>query len=281
MNSSNSSSSNQLRDRLSQVLIIAYKEPTDRLEKFFAQQGLKCEVLRQEDNPAYKDYASIYRCMLNHSRGWARAAEETQPTMIVEADYVPVINLGELPLPFNGDRDPVGICWLYTCAPQIYSVTEEGFGEGFSTALVAYILTPEGARALGGLVDKITAEQGTGYFNFDSEIDNFLRPQGFKNYIPLRNYGEHGGIANPEHRKNGMSGIHRADVLANRLAFLPDYAAAEPNSSLALLKARLNARIKGMARLVLGKFLRIPVVSTSSYPVRLIKFAILRQLSLH
>ena len=271
---------NRLVDQISGVLIIAYKEATTDLEAALASEGIKCEVLRQEDQPEYKDYSSSYRCMLNHSRAWARAAEETKPTMIVEADFVPVVGLGQLPLPFNPEQKNSGIAWLYTCAPQLYSVSQDGFAQGFSTGLVAYILTPASGRVLGNLIEEITQKQGTGYVTFDSEIDAFLRFRNFKNYIPFRNYGEHGGIANPEHRQHGLSGIHRADVLYNQLAFLPAYATAAKLSGLALLKARLAARLKGIGRLAQGKFLRFKIVKNSSVPGRLLSFAVRRQLSL-
>ncbi|MDX2212523.1 MAG: hypothetical protein SFY66_04460 [Oculatellaceae cyanobacterium bins.114] len=267
--------SHRLVDRLNKVIVIAYKESTEQLQRAIAQEGLQCEVQRQEDKPEYKDYAAAYRCMLNHCRAWEQAAQATQPTMIVEADYVPVVGLGQLPLPFNAQQDKVGIAWLYTCAPQMYSVTAEGFIEGYSTALVAYILTPQGAACLTGLVDEVTQKYGTGYNVFDSYIDRYLRDRGFKNYIPFRNYGEHGGKSNPEHRKNGMSGIHRADVLYNKLAFTPAYAEDE-----SLLFARLKARYKGLARLGTGKFLRTKIVKTSSVPWRLMGTAIRRQLAL-
>lgn len=277
LQSTSKRSSNSLSDQIGLTFIIAYREQTERLESVLRQEGLSCEVMRQENKPEYQHYASIYRCMLNHSRAWAKAAESDRPTLIVEADFVPVTGIGNLPLPFDPQSKQVGICWLYNCASQLYSVTQEGYGEGFSTALVAYILTPEGAKAMLSFVDQITQAHGTGYFNFDSEIDTFLRDQQFKNFIPFRNYGEHGGISNPEHRKNGMSGIHRADVLYGSLAFLPDYA---EGNHWTFWKARWQARVKGIGRLVLGRFLRPYVVRTSNYPWRLLSFAVRRQLTL-
>ncbi len=271
--------SNRLVDQLSGVLIIAYKESTEQLEAAFRQEGLPCQVLRQDDNPDYQTYSSSYRTMLNHCQGWLKAAEATKPTLLVEADFVPVSGLGQLPLPFDQQQQDVGICWLYTCAPQIYSVNDDGFAEGFSTGLVAYILTPQGARTLVGLVDEETQATGTGYTVFDSHIDTFLRRHSLKNYIPFRNYGEHGGVSNPEHRKHGFSGIHRADVLFGKLAFLPAYATTEKSHTLAFLKARSQARIKGIGRLLLGKFLRPYVAKRSSVPLRLISFAVQRQIS--
>ncbi|MGF1496599.1 MAG: LPS biosynthesis glycosyltransferase [Elainellaceae cyanobacterium] len=285
-----------LANQIDRVLIIAYKESTTLLEQSLNQAGLPCEVLRQEDRPEYRGYAAIYRCLLNHHRAWERAAAADRPTMVVEADFVPVANIGELPLPFDPHQADVGMAWLYTCAPQLYSVTPQGFGEGYSASTVAYVVTPQGAQQLLDLVDSVTQMDGTDYSNFDSRIDPFLRDRHFKNYIPFRNYGEHGGRPNPEHRRHGMSGIHRADVLAGRLAFLPLYAfadealAAAPADALPeptwadwgrYLQARAQARLKGWGRLAWGKFLRPKVVRRSSVPRRLVWFALARQFSRH
>jgi hypothetical protein len=274
----------KLVDAIGKAYIVAYRENTAELEQAIASSGFDYEVLRQPDQPEYVAYAAIYRCMLNHHRAWQQAAIASQPTLIMEADFVPVQNIGQLPLPFDLNQSNVGIAWLYTCAPQIYSVTAAGFVEGFSTALVAYVLTPNGAANLCGLVEAITRSHGTGYYNFDSEIDRFLLDRGCKNYIGFRNYGEHGGKSNPEHRRNGMSGIHRADVLYGKLAFTPQYAIAPsaPTSQPAenFTWARLQARTKGIGRLLSGKLLRPEIVRTSTVPLRLVRTAIQRQLRL-
>ncbi|XPM56276.1 MAG: LPS biosynthesis glycosyltransferase [Leptolyngbya sp. IPPAS B-1204] len=268
----------KLATAIGQTFILAYRESTHVLEQTLTEAGLSCGVLRQADRPEYQDYASIYRCLLNHQQAWMQAAHAQQPTLIVEADFVPVIGFGELPLPFNLSQPDVGICWLYTCAPQLYSVTQEGFGEGYSTGLVAYIVTPKAAQLLCQFVTEITQAHGTGYYNFDSYIDCYLRQHQLKNYIAFRNYGEHGGKPNPEHRRNGMSGIHRADVLYGELAFLPPYAQASKHPLLCLLLVRLRARLKGIGRLLLGKFLRLQVLRRSTVPWRLLGFALRRQL---
>lgn len=267
-----------LAEAIGHTFILAYKESTTLLEATLTEAKLPYEVIRQADRSDYQSYASIYRCMLNHQQAWIRAAESCQPTLIVEADFVPVVGLGQLPLPFNLTQPDVGISWLYTCAPQLYSVTPDGFAEGFSTGLVAYVVTPNAARSLCDFVADITQKHGTGYYNFDSDIDQFLRARNFKNYIPFRNYGEHGGKPNPEHRRYGLSGIHRADVLYDQLAFLPAYIESTKRPALQLRLARLQARLRGVIRLALGRFLRAKVIKGSTVPWRLIRFAIHRYL---
>lgn len=273
-------SPNRLGDRIGKVLIIAYKEPTDLLEKTLREEKLTPEVVRQAENPAMQDFSPSYRCLLNHRSAWEKALNEAKPTLIVEADFVPVQGFGQLPLPFPGDRQDLGIAWLYTCAPQIYSVSQEGYAEGFSTAMVAYIITNNSAEYLMQLADRIKDEIGPkNYSAWDSGIDAFLRQHNFKNYVPFRNYGEHGGRPNPEHRQNQLSSSHRADVLYGKLAFLPMYAAENQEGSLKVLGVRLKARLKGIGRLVTGRYIRLPVLKNSSVPGRLLSFAIRRHLT--
>ncbi|MCT7971040.1 LPS biosynthesis glycosyltransferase [Laspinema olomoucense] len=273
--------SNRLGDRIGKVLIIAYKESTDLLEKTLREEGLTPEVMRQAENPAMQDFSSSYRCLLNHRSAWEKALNEPQPTLIIEADFVPVQGFGELPLPYPGDRTDLGIAWLYTCAPQIYSVSQEGYAQGFSTAMVAYIITNHSAEYLIKLAERIKDEIGPkNYSAWDSEIDAFLRKNKFNNYVPFRNYGEHGGRPNPEHRQNQLSSSHRADVLYGKLAFLPMYASEDHDGSFPVLGVRLKARLKGIGRLVTGRYLRLPILKQSNVPGRLLSFAIRRHLTL-
>lgn len=271
-----------LADSIGAVFVIAYKEPTDRLEAALWQAGLPCEVLRQERQPAQQGISPSYLCLLNHSRAWQRASQATKPTLIVEADFVPVLHMGQLPLPYNSAQSNVGIAWLYLCAPQLYSVSSEGYAEGFSTSMVAYVVTPQSAGRLLELVEEVQRQFGQSYSTWDSTVDRFLRDRGFKNYIPFRNYGEHGGRPNPEHRQHGLSTVHRADVLHGKLAFVPLYATESNKVSYTMyLTSRFQGRVRGMGRLLSGKFLRVKVLRCSKTPVRLLSFTIRRQLSAH
>lgn len=269
----------QIADVIGRAFIIAYKEPTQLLEAALIQEGLQCEVLRQKHQPQYKNFSPSYLCLLNHLRAWKIAAMEAQPTLILEADFVPVVGFGKLPLPFNPHQKNVGMCWLYTCASQIYSISADGYAEGFSVSTVAYIVTPQAAKKLICFAEQLmNNSEPNAYSTWDSHLDNFLRYHKLKNYVPFRNYGEHGGLPNLEHSHHGLSKTHRADVLYNRLAFLPLYAS---KSYFKFLSVRLQARIKGMARLIAGKFLRFPVLKRSRVPTKLVNFAIRRQISLH
>ncbi|MBW4560234.1 MAG: LPS biosynthesis glycosyltransferase [Mojavia pulchra JT2-VF2] len=273
---------NHLIACITRVLLIAYKESTQQLEEVLITEGFQPEVLRQETKAEFQEFSRSYLCLMNHRRAWEIATQEAKPTIIIEADFVPVVNFGKLPLPFNPNHGDVGISWLYTCAPQLYSVASDGYGEGFSASTVAYIVTPQSARYLLELVDEINAKVGaSNYSSWDSTIDSFLRNKNLKNYIPWRNYGEHGGLPNPEHYQNNLSKTHRADVLYGKLAFMPLYADSEKGGTLKFLWVRLQARLKGIARLITGRFLRVKVLQFSHVPARLLTFAVFRHLTLY
>ncbi len=271
---------NNLVDCIDRVLIIACKESTHQLEEALNKEGFQCQVIRQETKPEFENFSRSYLCLMNHHNAWQIAANQTKPTLIIEADFVPVLGFGKLPLPFNPNQSDIGISWLYTCAPQVYSVSCEGYAEGFSTSMVAYIVTPQAALCLLDLAKEITEKKGaTTYSSWDSTIDSFLRQRKLRNYIPWRNYGEHGGLPNPEHYQNNLSKVHRADVLYGKLAFMPPYTIGEGNIHLKFISVRFQARLKGIFRLLTGRFLRVKVLRGSSVPGKLLSFAVLRQLS--
>lgn len=270
-----------VKDAIAQTLIIAYKENTQQLEACLTEQGFDCRVVRQQHRSEYKDYSPSYLCLLNHCEAWKQVMALGQPALICEADFVPVRNLANLPMPYDPTLSNVGIAWLYTCAPQIYHISESNHAIGFSTSMVAYILTPVGAKHLIELAEQITEHPGpTQYSAWDSTIEEFLRERGLDGYVPWRNYGEHGGKPNPEHRRAGLSPAHRADVLYGPLAFAPIYAEAQKSSRLPVFYSRIKARAKGLGRLVLGKYLRPPVLAGSTTPLQMLKFAVGRQLTL-
>ncbi|HHP7243540.1 MAG TPA: LPS biosynthesis glycosyltransferase [Elainellaceae cyanobacterium] len=279
-----------LNAHIDQAWVIAYKEQTDRLEHALTQEGFACNVLRQVHHEEFRNYSPSYLALLNHRSAWEQAVRSNLPTLVVEADFVPVIGMGGLRLPFPPDEKQVGIAWLYTCAPQMYSVSHDGYAQGYSSSMVAYIVTPNGAEGLISLADEIRQTIGpTTYSSWDSSIDPFLRKRGFKNFIPFRNYGEHGGRPNLEHQQHGLSQVHRADVLHGRLAFIPPYALRTSSSEskgtvhldehMRFFRARSHARLKGLARLASGKYLRLKILRNSSVPTWLLGFAIRRHLS--
>lgn len=277
-------SSNRLIDHIGQVFVLACREDTTELEQAFGSFGLDCQVLRQTPQPKYVDYSRSFLCLLNHRSAWEIAAQAAQPTLIAEADFVPVSNFGQLPTSFDPHNPRLGIAWLYTCAPQVYRIVEGGYATGYSTSMVAYVVSPSSAAFLVKVADAVADDPGPcQYTPWDSGLDYSLRDEGFINYVPFRNYGEHGGIPNPEHRQNQLSTTHRADVLYGPLSFRPFYGrsndASQPNFG-KYLQGRIYGRVKGLGRLLLGKYLRPPVLKSAEQPLPLAWFALRRQLTL-
>ena len=144
-----------LVSHIGQTFILAYQENTDRLAAWLGHAGCQVEVLRQIHRPDYRRYSRSYLCLLNHRKAWERALLSEQPTLVVEADFVPVANFAQLPPPYPPDDDHLGIAWLYTCAAQIYTITDRGYAEGYSTAMVAYVVTQHSAWRLIELAESV------------------------------------------------------------------------------------------------------------------------------
>lgn len=272
----------KLVDCIAQTFVIAYKEPTEQLTQVLTKAGFDCSVLRQVHQPGYETYSPSFLCLLNHRNAWELALRSQKPTLIVEADFVPVKNFAELPPPFDPADDEMGIAWLYTCAAQVYSVSALGFGLGYSTSMVAYVITARSARSLIELAAQIEKDPGPrAYSSWDSGIEYYLRDKGCRNYVPFRNYGEHGGLPNLEHQQNRLSKAHRADVLYGKLAFAPMYAKMNGRvNRWQWMKGRVYGRIKGFGRLLMLKYLRGEVVRKSAQGGDLVRWAIARQLTL-
>lgn len=264
----------KLKEAVKKAYILAYKEDTSLLENTLSQMGFDVVINRQIDTDELTQTAAIYRVFRNHREVWLKAANEKQPVLVFESDFVPVRGMGELPVPYPVEEvvegQGIGFSYLYGCAQQIYSVSKEGKAEGFSTAAVAYVLFPAVAQELLSFVYNAPPKD---YYSWDSEIEGFLRKRGYTSYVPFKNYGEHGGDFNQDHLARGFT-THRADVLFDVLSFNPLYANKGKVNSLTI---RFKARLKGISRLFLGRFLRVPVVKYSSTPLRMIRFAVLRQ----
>ena len=296
----NQGTSRPLVDYIAQTFVIAYKEPTEQLTNTLEQFGCDCTVLRQVHQPGYETYSPSFLCLLNHRSAWELALRSKRPTLIVEADFVPVANFAQLPPPFDPTDDSVGIAWLYTCAAQIYNVSKPGsksaskpgsksvsnktnvLAQGYSTSMVAYVVNAKSARQLIELAAQVEKDPGPRQYSpWDSGIEYYLRDLGMHNYVPFRNYGEHGGLPNPEHGRNRLSKAHRADVLYGKLAFAPMYASEHGKLSRWMWwKVRAYARVKGLGRLLLLKYLRGEVVKKSRQGWALVRFAIARHLTL-
>ena len=282
-----------LRDFVSRAYIISYQEDIEPLKQNLTSQGFECISMRQKYSEHDRDYSRSYLCLLNHVRAWEEIVATQAISAIVEADFVPVRQMGKLPIPCDLQRDrfgkvtlepfaDFGIAWLYTCAAQVYSVSETGKAIGYSSSMVAYLVSPQAAAILLEHAESIHQQFGPRTYSvWDSQVEHVLRSRGFQSYIPFRNYGEHGGHPNHEHYLAKLSREHRADVLYDSLAFTPQYCyGGRYPVWLKGFLARIFARAKGLGRLVCQRYVRRGVWKKSSRPHWMIGFAILRQLTL-
>jgi hypothetical protein len=202
-------------------------------------------------------------------------------TLVVEADFVPVIGLGKLPLPFDYGRMNTSIGYLYAGGVTVFDLDENGFARGHCSCTVAYIISPNVARALleFAAVD-LQEHDPTTHSLWDCRIRMYLQDRGIYSWMPFRHYGEHGGKPNPEHARTGINPSHQADVLWNRLHFLPQYA---DGSVMKFLAFRSRAKVRGLARLLFGRYLNVgdlPRSKATGNLLSFIGFAILRVLSI-
>lgn len=200
-------------------------------------------------------YSAQSRCLVNHANAWRLAKESQGPVLVVEADFVPVVGFGDLPMLWDVTEQEGACGWVYSGAPIFYYFDENGYVRGHSATMVANVFTPGAAEALLGFAEEElanTAVKGD-YSPWDVRLGTWLRyKRGIPNYLSFRQYREHGGIPNPEHKKNRIVSWHQADVLQGRLSFMPLYA---KNGKLRYLVFR--ARARGLYRLLSGKMVYI------------------------
>ena len=208
------------------------------------------------------EYPAATRTFMNHRHAWQIAAGATGYTLVCEADFVPCRSLGDLPV-FWPTANPMAWGYLYQGSPRLLAIVgPQQYLRGHCAPLVAYIVNKPVAECMLRFFDREIEEYGTAtYFTWDAHLQWWVMGQGAEAYIPVRQYGEHGGLPNPEHRKSGLvkrEGRHRADNLAAPLAFLPQYA---NGSWLRFLRERAVARTLGWGQLLSGRW----IVDTDTY----------------
>jgi hypothetical protein len=251
-----------LRDVVTKSLIVCYKEDVGELEAQLKLAGLAPTALRGAYTPEEQQYPLHIRCFMNHRNAWQIAAATPGYTLICEADFVPCRRLGELPV-FWPLENPLAWGYLYQGSPRLLSlVGSMRFLRGHCAPTVSYVINQRVAEILLRFFDHEIREYGREkYFTFEAHLQWWVMGEGGEAYIPLRHYGEHGGLPNPEHAKSTMvrrAGRHRADNLVGPLAFLPQYARG---SWAAFWLERANARVFGWARLLIGRW----IIDTNVY----------------
>lgn len=243
----------QLRNFCPHVLVVAHRENTAPLLSFLKTEGFSVEEFRGPYSAEQEGYSAIMRCLVNHANAWKVAVDRKQPTMIVEADFVPVCGFGSLPIPLPPERYQTGLAYLYGASPTIWDLALPYVARGHAGATVAYVLSPQIAKLLlEFFVTEIAANPQGIYTPFDTRLGYWLLTRGIESYFPYRHYGEHGGLGNSEHRGVALRSTHRADVVWGSLAFSPMYA---KKGSLTFWFMRVFARVWGAIRLSTGRLM--------------------------
>jgi hypothetical protein len=251
-----------LRDAIGQSIIVCYRENVSVLQSHLDAMGLNPHIQRASYSAGERAYPASTRCLLNHRAAWERAAKLTGYSLIVEADYVPCAGLGNLPVFWPQEKE---LAWgyLYQGSPRILAIVgAQGWIRGHCAPTVAYVINDRVARVFLRFFDsEMSRHAPESYFNFEAHLQWWAMGQGAEAYIPMKHYGEHGGLPNTEHTKFGRlsrGGRHRADNLAGPLAFLPEYAQGRRSK---FLVERMMARLYGLARLLTGRW----IIDTNVY----------------
>lgn len=243
-----------LNELVRRSYILAYTEDVAPLFNALVEEKLNPETLRASYSEMELTFPRQIRTFMNHRSAWQRAAEQDGYTLICESDYVPCRGVGSFPS-FWPLSDPLGWGYLYAGSPRLLAlVGKSGYLRAHCSPLVGYVVNAAIARILLDFFRTEIDQYGTkAYFPFDSHLQWFVMGDGGHAFIPMKNYGEHGGFPNPEHAVFGASraGEHRADNLAARLHFLPQYSRG---SIFRYLAVRAHARLLGIGRLLANKW---------------------------
>jgi hypothetical protein len=242
----------KLKDVVSAAFIIAHKEETTELETAMASEGFACEIVRGPYNVKELTYPSQIRCLINHANAWRKIVELDGYAIVVEADFVPVIGMSSLPLPFDPSLNNKSMAWLYSVGPVIYHVdplTHAIYGHNAGT--VAYVLDRTVAKEWLSLFEEEMEKSFQNYRLWEVNMPIRLRREhGVLCYIPYKMYGEHGGKGNPEHKQNKNRAWHEADSLAGELHFMPTYG---KKSRMIFILRRFRGKARGIYRFMMGK----------------------------
>lgn len=253
--------SRPLNELVRRSYILAYTEDVEPLFNALAEEKLNPEILRASYSETELTFPRAIRTFLSHRAAWQRATELEGYTLICESDYVPCRGVGSFPS-FWPLSDPMGWGYLYAGSPRLLAlVGENKYLRAHCSPLVGYVVNAAIARILLDFFQDEIDRHGTkAYFPFDAHLQWFVMGDGGHAFIPMRNYGEHGGFPNPEHAIFGAprAGQHRADNLAARLHFLPQYSRG---SILSYLRVRAHSRLLGIGRLLANKW----VFNTNAY----------------
>lgn len=246
-----------LRDVVERVIVLAYKENVDPLMAALAEEGLDASLQRIVYSERELEFARNSRTFLNHRLAWEKAAEASGYTLICESDFVPCRGMADFPVFWPSD-DANAWGYLYQGSPRLLALFggKSEYLRAHVNPLVAYVVNAHVAKVMLQYFDWASgAYDLKQYFSFDSHLQWFTMSKGAASFMPLRHYGEHGGLPNKEHgavAKLSRDGEHHADNLMGPLRFLPQYAAGSRNK---YRLVRLKSHLLGFGRLLSGRWI--------------------------
>jgi hypothetical protein len=243
---------NSLKSICPRVIVVAHHEDTSLLSTALRRQGFELEEVRGPYSAEQQRWSSAMRCLVNHANAWQICTSRNECVIVVEADFVPVRNFGDLPVPAPPAKFRNCLPYLYACGPEVWDL-DGPVARGHAGAMVALVIWPAVARLLLEFFDEQVSANSQGlYCTWDAQLGYWLKQRGVESYLPYRQYGEHGGIGNAEHNGTGLGGTHRADALKNGLEFVPAYARG---SQWRFRFVRIQARLWACLRLMTGRLL--------------------------
>ena len=261
----------RLREAASVVVIVAHNEDTATLRMAFEAEGFSVHEVRGPYTREQLGFTGVMQALVNHAHAWRIAAGRDRPTIVVEPDFVPVEGMGGLPAPVPPGSVGNSLVYLYATGPEIWDLASPNLARGHFGGAVALLIPPKVAELLLQYFEETVQANTLGkYSPWDSGMGYWLNARGVESYIPYRQYGEHGGIGNPEHARFGSARAPRADALQGRLAFMPIYARGSVGR---YRTTRTWARAWGVLRLLSGRALAWHDFLRSDRP-RMLRFAL-------
>ena len=103
--------------------------------------------------------------------------------------------------------------YLYQGSPRILAmVGSKPYLRGHCAPTVAYVVNARVAKILCDFFEYEFARYDPAeYYTFEAHLQWWAMGRGAKAFIPLRHYGEHGGLPNPEHAQHGIHGPDRIE----------------------------------------------------------------------
>jgi hypothetical protein len=267
----------QLNAICNDAYLIAHQEDTTRLRQTLEQQGFTVHVVRSAYTAAQQRLATSERVLINHTRAWQAIAASGRHGVVMEADFVPVRDFGRLPLPVPADRVSSSLAYLYSVGIELWDLCDPpACMRGHAGGMVAYAVSEGVAATLLQFSAEHQRHNPSGHYScWDADLGYWLKQRGTESYLPFRQYGEHGGIGNPEHAAAGLRATDHADALAGPLSFLPAYA---DGSTFRFLTTRFRARTWAWGRLLCGRTLNWYNLRRSK-PLAMATFAVGRLLT--